>query len=92
MPVGYHAKISLLRRETTLTVSEVTDQYNEMTAQGTPRYATFWREHVLILLQEIDRLKGRLNHQTEDDRELCRQGKHRDCGYRDSAGNLLTRE
>jgi hypothetical protein len=32
------------------------------------------------LRAEVKRLKWRLNHQTDDDVEECRQGKHEDCG------------
>ncbi len=34
------------------------------------------------LIDEVRRLKWRLNHQTDDDVEACRQGRHTDCGVK----------
>lgn len=57
------------------------------------RFIAAAREGVLRLFSEIDRLsaevqrlKWRLNHQTEDDAEACQHGKHEDCGADSSGG------
>ncbi len=45
-----------------------------------PASIFYYYKDVDTLLKEVERLRWRLNHQTEDDAEACRQGKHEDCG------------
>ncbi len=57
------------------------ERFAEFYAYHLERFAvaSFLRS-VPELIAEVRRLKDRLNHQTEDDVEACRQGKHEDCG------------